>query len=69
MEIFFRIVPGAFLDFRWEIGLPREFNGLRLEQIEVDGQTTPHQERPIRGIPYAWVRIPIRPASIQGFYR
>ncbi|HXF70772.1 MAG TPA: twin-arginine translocation signal domain-containing protein [Thermoflexus sp.] len=68
-QLHFRIVPGVPLVSQWEVGLPREFKGLRLERIEVDGRTTPHQERPIRGLAYAWVRIPIRPASIQGFYR
>lgn len=68
-QLRFRVLPSASLPLEWEVGLPLEFRDLRLARVEVDGQASAYRERALRGIDYAWVRLPIRAATITGFYR
>ncbi|GBD10201.1 hypothetical protein HRbin22_02466 [Candidatus Thermoflexus japonica] len=67
-QLRFRVAMRASLPLEGEIGLPLEFQNLRLARVEVDGQATPYRERPLRGISYGWVTLPIRSVSITGFY-
>ncbi|MDW8186143.1 MAG: twin-arginine translocation signal domain-containing protein [Anaerolineae bacterium] len=64
----FLILPGAAQEFEWEIGMPLAFQGLRLARVEVDGRPIVHRERPLRGIAYGWIALPMRPASVVGIY-
>lgn len=67
-QLRFRVIPAAPLAFQWEIGMPLEFQSLRLTRVEVDGQPISYRERPLRGISYGWIALPIRSAVITGFY-
>lgn len=67
-QLRFQVIPAVSLAFQWEIGIPLEFQSLRLARVEADGQPIPYRERPLRGIAYGWIALPIRSAVITGFY-
>ncbi len=64
----FQVRPGPLHPAPWAIGIPSEFQRMRLDRVEINGQEFPYQERPWRGIRYAWVQVPIGPLSVSCRY-
>ncbi|MFC1975641.1 hypothetical protein ACFLXQ_04525 [Chloroflexota bacterium] len=64
----FQLVAQEAPDVELTIMIPLQHNGIRLTQVEVDGQPLKYDQRTVGGVDYGWVSVSASPHKIMASY-